>query len=688
MNFLFYYGITRTMKKYAIIAALLMLSLNYSSNAQKAKVDADKVVVEIGKMKVTTSELQRAFKKNMSRTNDNLFQLPKEQIIDFINLYSNFRLKVTDAIDRGFLKDSSVIAEIEQNRKILSESFYYDKVLTEPNVKKFIKIREKEYLVGIILANVKQNADFIDTTEAFKKISNAQRRINNGDSFEEMAMAYSDDYETGKNGGRIPNYITSGKVQRPIEDAIVNTKPGQVYPEIIKTSYGYFLVKVYEEQKRELVRVRHILISQNETRDSLTAYRKTDSLLTLIKNGADFSQLAKQNSDDAVTAVNGGDLGGYYSRSTGMDASSYPLATEFENKVYTMKDGEISDIIKTNFGFHIVKRDSSKLPDLKAESEELRRIYKRLYFKLDQIALMDSLKNKAGFKVYNDVLHQITSFLDTNATNLADDWDKSIPERIKKNILFEVFNKNTTVQQFLEIVNSDQKYRGAALNPNGIHTMINAIVEPIVFADATKNLEKDYPEFDNLMKEFRDGILLFKVEAMEVWDKMKFDSALARTYYDSTKSKYFTEDAYDISEIYFLDKSIADSVYNRIKSGENFDDVASKETQRSGFREKNGKWGKVYVKSNTLAKHAKESNAKPGDILPPFANDPGYSIIRVTDIFPPRNKTFEEAIPDFSPQYQEILQNKLSAQWLNSLKKKYPLKIIEAELNKKISENK
>src|SRR5690606_7397477 len=210
-------------------------------------------------------------KKNMSRTNDNLFQLPKEQIIDFINLYSNFRLKVTDAIDRGFLKDSSVIAEIEQNRKILSESFYYDKVLTEPNVKKFIKIREKEYLVGIILANVKQNADFIDTTEAFKKISNAQRRINNGDSFEEMAMAYSDDYETGKNGGRIPNYITSGKVQRPIEDAIVNTKPGQVYPEIIKTSYGYFLVKVYEEQKRELVRVRHILISQNETRDSLTA---------------------------------------------------------------------------------------------------------------------------------------------------------------------------------------------------------------------------------------------------------------------------------------------------------------------------------------------------------------------------------------------------------------------------------
>jgi peptidyl-prolyl cis-trans isomerase SurA len=676
------------MKKYAIIAALLMLSLNYSSNAQKAKVDADKVVVEIGKMKVTTSELQRAFKKNMSRTNDNLFQLPKEQIIDFINLYSNFRLKVTDAIDRGFLKDSSVIAEIEQNRKILSESFYYDKVLTEPNVKKFIKIREKEYLVGIILANVKQNADFIDTTEAFKKISNAQRRINNGDSFEEMAMAYSDDYETGKNGGRIPNYITSGKVQRPIEDAIVNTKPGQVYPEIIKTSYGYFLVKVYEEQKRELVRVRHILISQNETRDSLTAYRKTDSLLTLIKNGADFSQLAKQNSDDAVTAVNGGDLGGYYSRSTGMDASSYPLATEFENKVYTMKDGEISDIIKTNFGFHIVKRDSSKLPDLKAESEELRRIYKRLYFKLDQIALMDSLKNKARFKVYNDVLHQITSFLDTNATNLADDWDKSIPERIKKNILFEVFNKNTTVQQFLEIVNSDQKYRGAALNPNGIHTMINAIVEPIVFADATKNLEKDYPEFDNLMKEFRDGILLFKVEAMEVWDKMKFDSALARTYYDSTKSKYFTEDAYDISEIYFLDKSIADSVYNRIKSGENFDDVASKETQRSGFREKNGKWGKVYVKSNTLAKHAKESNAKPGDILPPFANDPGYSIIRVTDIFPPRNKTFEEAIPDFSPQYQEILQNKLSAQWLNSLKKKYPLKIIEAELNKKISENK
>jgi peptidyl-prolyl cis-trans isomerase SurA len=675
------------MKKFAIITIFVLVGFNISIFAQKLQKEQERVVVEFGKNKITSAELEKAFKKNMSRSSDNLFKLSKDSIYDFINLYTNFRLKVADAIERGFLNDSSVKQEIQQNRKILAESFYYDKILTEPNVNYSVKMREKEYLVAIILANIKQNATMIDTTDAYKKITNAQQRIKNGESFEQVAREMSDDFETGKNGGLIPNYITVGKVQRPIENAIFATKAGSVYPEIVKTNYGYFLIKVLKVEERKLIRARHILININETRDSATSYKTADSLLTLLKAGANFDKLAKDNSEDVSTAVNGGDLGGYYSRSTGMEVSAYPLVQEFEKTIFELKDGEISNLVKSNYGYHIVKRDATKLPDPKVEYEELRKLYKRLYFKTDQTNLIDSLLKMSKFKAIDENIYQLVSFLDTNGTNIPDGWDKNVPERILTFTLFENQGKKFTIGEFVEKLNKDSKFRGTPLNYSGIRKACESIAEPEAFAEVTKNLEKEYHEFDILMKEFRDGILLFKVEALEVWDRMKFDSTLARTYYDSTSSRYVTEDAYDISEIYFLDKQTADSVYKRITAGEDFEVVASNETQRSGYREKKGHWGRVNVKTNSLAREAKDKNASKGQILPPIVNEPGFSIIRVNEHLTPRKKTFEEAIPDFSPQYQEILQQRLSQEWLNKIKKKLPVKINDKEVNKLISEN-
>lgn len=684
---MYYKGKSHTMKYFALFIALLIVGFNSETYAQKESKDSEIVVAEIGKNKITAAELEKAFKKNMSRSNDNLFKMSKDSILDFVNLYINFRLKVTDAIDRGFLKDSSVITEIEQNRKILAESFYYDKVLTEPNVNKFLEMRKKEYKVAIILASIKQNADMIDTTSAYNKIRNAQIMLKTGTSFEEVASTFSEDYETGKHGGVIPNYITSGKVQRPIEIAIQNTKAGEVYPHIVKTSYGYFLIKVLEVRDRELVRARHILIAKNESRDSVRAYQIADSVLKLIRNGADFEKLAKEISDDAATAANGGDLGGNYSRSTGMETSAYPLVAEFESSLFELRDGEISGVVPTNFGSHILKRESSKQPDLKSEYEELRKIYKRLYFKPDQTELLDSLKKQYNFRILDDVLYQFAFQLDTNGTNVIEDWDKNVTEKVKNSVLYEIMGKKVPVSELVDKFKNDPKMRGVALSPNGIRAAVNSIVEPIVFAEASKNLEKEFPDFESLMKEFRDGILLFKVEAMEVWDKMKFDTLLAKTYYDSTKAKYMTEDTYDISEIYFLDKNTADSVYNKLLTDGSFDEIAAKDTQRSGYREKNGNWGKLSVKTSAMARYARDENAKPGQILKPYVNEPGFSIIRVNGYFQPRIKTFEEAIPDFSPQYQEILQNKLSKIWLDSIRKKNPVKINDKEINKLISEN-
>ena len=95
------------------------------------------------------------------------------------------------------------------------------------------------------------------------------------------------------------------------------------------------------------VKISHILIEikAGSNADSL-ALKKIDSILTTIKSGEDFSELASLYSDDTNSALNGGELG-FMKRGT--------LVPEFEEAAYSLSPGEISEIVRTEFGYHIIK---------------------------------------------------------------------------------------------------------------------------------------------------------------------------------------------------------------------------------------------------------------------------------------------------------------------------------------------
>jgi len=104
----------------------------------------------------------------------------------------------------------------------------------------------------------------------------------------------------------------------------------------------------YERMKQE-VRASHILIEVPEDaspQDTLKAYQLADSLRTLALNGASFSMLAEQYSSDPSAASNGGDLG-YF--------SALQMVYPFEKAAYSTEIGNISQPIRTRFGYHIIK---------------------------------------------------------------------------------------------------------------------------------------------------------------------------------------------------------------------------------------------------------------------------------------------------------------------------------------------
>jgi peptidyl-prolyl cis-trans isomerase SurA len=660
---------------------------NESTTKNGTKSIDQTVIVKIGKETITYAELEKAFKKNLSKKDYSLAKLPKDSLMEFIDLYSKYRLKVVDALVKGYDKDSAVKAEIIQNRRMLAESYFYDKKLIEPNVEEMLNKRDRELQIAIIVKTFAQDpSKGTDSLQTYKRAKLILEKALAGGDFAVLARDSSDDKETAKNGGLVANFITSGNTTRPIDTVIYKLKSGTVYHDLVKIRDGYLIIKCLKNEPRQFVKLRQILLSEGIAKDSLGVIKKADSLIALLKKGADFKRLAEENSNDPASSIRGGDLGKWYSRSTGFEGNGSKLLPQFEAAAFVLKDGEISGKVITEYGIHIIRKDSTRSFNKELERDELKKLYRRVYFESDKREYLASVKKNLGFTFNEIALNKLIASIDTTKTTLQPEWEKNINSSLKTETLFTINKQNTTVGDFLHKISTQKEFKGSATTRDNFRNVINRFADPIAFDYASENLDQEYPDFASLMKEFRDGILLFKVEAIEVWDKLKFDSTQARAFWEQNKIRYNTYPIYDFSEVYVLSDTLAKDIYKFVKSGTDIGTLAEQYTQRQGYREKKGNWGKSSTKDNKLAQLFATKNPKQGDVLEPIPYEQGFSVVYINSVESARMKKFEEAIPDFAPEYQEKVQKGLTEIWMTQLKKKHGLQILEKDLERVIKE--
>lgn len=678
-----------------LLAITLTLTFNVSAQKSKksAKAGADHsktVLATVGSEPVLYGDVERAFQKNLTRRDTRLSSVPRDTALDFLRLYTNYRLKVASAKERGMDKDEAVINDIANNRKLLSETWYFDKTFADARVDELARRRIKELKVGIILCAVTDpSTQRWDTTRSLAKANAIIARLNAGEDFTKLARDSSDDKETGANGGTLP-WISGGSIIKQVEDEAYGLAIGKHSSAPIISRFGYFIVKLYEVDNRAVVKFRHILLQKKADRDSVGCIRFADSLLQILHapskkqqemlkarnveyTGDVFSDLAKAYSDDKASAAKGGYLGSSYSRSAGMESNGSRLVPEFEGAVFALKDAEISKPINTVFGVHIILRDSTKVPDAIMERDNAKRTYRRLYFEDDKRAVYDSLKKAYGFQWAGAMYDKLLKTIDTAKTTQDTSWWEPITEAMMQQVIYHMDKKSLTVGEFTDSLRRRMDLRGYTLNRAGMERAINKITDPMVIERATADLDKKYPDFAALMQEFNDGILLFKVEEQEVWSKLKFDTADAKVFYDTTKSRWMSEQKYEISEIYVFSDSLAQALRKQLDAGASFKDLATANTQRQGTRDKAGSLGVVSPRTNKLAKKAQDEKLAAGSITGPFAYDKGYTIIRIDNIVAPRQMTFDESISDLAPAYQDALQQRLTAAWLNDVRQRYPV---------------
>lgn len=192
------------------------------------------------------------------------------------------------------------------------------------------------------------------------------RQLRTGGDFAKIAATYSDAGDALK-GGEI-GWLDSQRLPEAFAKALTPLKPGQVTP-IIKSATAFHILKLIDkrtpaEASGEAVvqqtRARHILLKVTPTMTADDAKRKLLELKERLDNkAAKFEELARLFSNDG-SASKGGDLGWLYPGDT---------VPEFENVMNNLKPGEVSGVVETQYGYHLIEVLERKSDDKSKERE-------------------------------------------------------------------------------------------------------------------------------------------------------------------------------------------------------------------------------------------------------------------------------------------------------------------------------
>ena len=180
--------------------------------------------------------------------------------------------------------------------------------------------------------------------KAFNKTQNIRDEIVAGLSFAEAAKKYSEDIQSGENGGNL-GYVSRGTFVKEF-DKMVFTLDLNVLSEPVKTQFGYHLIEVLQ-RSGEKVSARHILISATVSEeDKNLTYKKTASIVKEIKNKDDFILKVKEFSDDTTSGPKGGYMGM-------INIDQYQVK-ELVDVIKNIPPNTPSAPVLTQFGYHIV----------------------------------------------------------------------------------------------------------------------------------------------------------------------------------------------------------------------------------------------------------------------------------------------------------------------------------------------
>ena len=636
------------MKVIQLFIVFLSFNLFYGQETPILRIDDDEVYI---------SEFEQIYWKNKK---ENI--ATKEDLDNYIQLFVNFKLKVKAAEEMGLDTSKKFKDELAGYRVQLERPYLIDTSINENLINEAYYRTVNEVSASHIMVKLSPNPNPKDTLAAFRKIEDIRLKINSGiASFEELAEEVSEDPSAKFNKGNL-GYFNAFKMVYPFECAAYNTPVGKI-SKIIRSKYGYHLVKPNNIRKAKgRTRTSHIMITINpKTKDIKAAENKINSIYEeLTLQNKKFEALANEYSEDRKSAKRGGEIGWVSSAD-----NFYP---SFKETVFSLKeDEEFSKPFQTPNGWHIVKRlEFEPIGDLNSMRYELKnKIQKDSRAQKTKASFINKLKaeynTKESFKP--KILFDLVKKKGINNQNFKEFNDNKV---LKTPIL--TFNDLTFNNiDFIQYLIKGNLYKKCINNIDLLKNHFQKFVAKELIEYEKTQLEKKHPDFRALMKEYRDGILLFEISAQKIWSKAVKDTTGLKKYFNNNRTLWQYPNRINGTLFTSNSKKIINRAYKLIVKGRvNNDSIIAllnkEDALNISYKEKNIDDFKNY--------NTNFDNLNDGANKPIFANGKWY-LFFVKEKLVTRTKEFNEAEGIIVSGYQSFLEES----WLRSLKEKYNIEI-------------
>ena len=609
-----------------------------------------------GNNAVSKDEFLRAYNKNNTTITDK-----EKSLKEYLELYSNFKLKVKAAEELRVDTLPQIQYDIENFRHQVEENYMSDeKGLASLIDEAFVRSQKDLHVIH-----------FSASVNAVEKPEDSIIAIRNINAVYDALAAGNINYQAiaEKNFARYGDFgfITVFSVPYEYENIIYSLKPGQV-SKAYRSKNSWHLFKLVEERKSTgKWKVAQILFTYPpDAAEEIkkTVQRKADSVYQLLKSGADFARAAKEYSDDKLTYLTAGEM---------PEFGTGKYDHDFESDIFKLAaDGEITKPFTTQFGIHIVKR----LGFTPTSSDKANTT---LQFELKQKVLQDPRINTAKEKFAKDIITTIgykkTSVVkDADLYRFADSASKDM--NVDNTAIYPISNKTIITFKNGSIKAADwlkfvKDYKANADQYKGeTNTDLWKKFETMSSLNYyKKNLEEYNADFKYQMKEFREGNMLFEIMERNVWSKAAADSIGLLKHYNANKLNYKWAASADVLIYNCSNDKVATDAMAADKKGKGWKEITDE--SNGSIQADSGRYELAQVMIDSTNKTIPEKHTYSSVIK---NNDGTATFVKYINLYPAnQQRSFEEARGLVINDYQNVLEKN----WLELLHKKYPVKINE-----------
>jgi peptidyl-prolyl cis-trans isomerase SurA len=636
------------MKKYYLILALA--AMNSTAKAQ--------TFITYGNNSISKEEFLKAYNKNKTQVDD------KEKALrEYVELYTNFKLKVKAAAELGIDTLPQIQFDISNFREQIMQNYLNDEEAIDRLLQESFGRVKKDLRLMHFSIPVAADAAVADTQKAFSAAQALHQQLKTGNS------NYNSIVEKTGPGlivQRDLGYITAFTLPYQYENIVYGLQKNEVSTPYRSKNAWHLFKLIDERASAGRWKIAQVLIAVAPDADEASraaALDKANDVYNKIKDGGPFATIAKTYSDDQLTYLNSGEL---------PEFGTGTFTNDFESQVLTLKkDGDFTKPFLTSFGYHIVKRmgftptpevaDDAYLFDLKQKlmrddrvNAEKERFTRDLIAKVD-VKTLKEVKRSDLFR-----------YADSLMTNPAMEQTKVFPIS-NKNVL-KVKNELLKGSDWLAFVRQYKtnlsEYKGETNSQ-----LWDKFVEISALNYYKKNLESFNPDFNFQMQEFKEGNMLFEIMERNVWGKAISDSAGLLQYYQSNASKFKWAESADVLIFNCNAPKVAEEAVVALKKGKNWRVLA--EEQAATMQADSGRYEIAQIIGANYA-----STPKKGNFSAITSNIDGTStFVMYVNIYEPnQQRTFEEARGLVINEYQQELEKN----WIAALRKKHSVKVNES----------